>query len=247
MIRFILVATFVILFLILSIPLLLIEWIIGKFNMDLKDRSSQKIVNWAFRVCLFLAGTSVTVIGQEKVPTDRAVLYVGNHRSYFDILTGYVTVPTLVGFVAKKEMEKVPLLSTWMRFVYCLFLDRENPKEGLKTILQAIDYVKKGISICIFPEGTRNKGEELTMLPFKEGAFKIATKTGCPIVPISMNNTAEIFENHFPKIKKTHVVLEYGTPIYPNELDKDVKKHIGSYVQNIMDETIHKNAALINN
>ena len=53
MIRFILVATFVILFLILSIPLLLIEWIIGKFNMDLKDRSSQKIVNWAFRVCFW--------------------------------------------------------------------------------------------------------------------------------------------------------------------------------------------------
>lgn len=71
MIRFILVATFVILFLILSIPLLLIEWIIGKFNMDLKDRSSQKIVNWAFRVCLFLAGTSVTVIGQERYrPTE---------------------------------------------------------------------------------------------------------------------------------------------------------------------------------
>lgn len=57
-------------------------------------------------------------------------------------------------------------------------------------------------------------------------------------VPISMNNTAEIFENHFPKIKKTHVVLEYGTPIYPNELDKDVKKHIGSYVENIVNETI---------
>ena len=88
--------------------------------------------------------------------------------------------------------------------------------------------MKKGISICIFPEGTRNKGGELTMLPF------------------SMNNTIEIFEAHFPKIKKTRVVLEYGTPIYPNELDKDIKKHIGSYVQNIMDETIHKNAALIN-
>ena len=149
--------------------------------------------------------------------------------------------------MAKKEMEKVPLLSTWMRFVYCLFLDRENPKEGLKTILQAIDYVKNGISICIFPEGTRNKGEELSLLPFKEGAFKIATKTGCPIIPISMNNTAEIFENHFPKIKKTHVVLEYGTPIYPNELDKDVKKHIGSYVENIVNETIHKNAELLKN
>ena len=132
-----------------------------------------------------------------------------------------------------------------MRFVYCLFLDRENPKEGLKTILQAIDYVKKGISICIFPEGTRNKGEELSMLPFKEGAFKIATKTGCAIVPISMNNTAAIFENQFPKIKKVHVVVEYGKPIYPKDLAPEDKKHIGAYVQNIIQETIHKNADLV--
>ena len=153
--------------------------------------------------------------------------------------------PRLTGYVAKKEMEKIPLLSTWMRFVYCLFLDRENPKEGLKTILQAIDYVKQGISICIFPEGTRNKGEELSMLPFKEGAFKIAAKTGCAIVPISMNNTAAIFENQFPRIKKVNVVVEYGTPIYPKDLAPEDKKHIGAYVQNIIQETINKNAELI--
>lgn len=63
-----------------------------------------------------------------------------------------------------------------MKYVYCLFLDREDPKQGMKTILQAIDYVKSGISICIFPEGTRNTGEELSLLPFKEGSFKIAEK-----------------------------------------------------------------------
>ena len=67
----------------------------------------------------------------------------------------------------------------------------------------------------------------------------------CAIVPISMNNTCEIFEAHFPKIRKTHVVLEYGKPIYPDELDKDTKKHISEYVRNIIDETIHKNAELI--
>ena len=233
MFRFIFVAFFLILYLILSIPVFFVEWLIGKFNPHARDISSLRIVQWGFKVILKMTGVEVTVIGEENVP-DEPVLFIGNHRSFFDILLTYSRCKNLTGYVAKKEMEKVPLLSTWMRFVYCLFLDRENPKEGLKTILQAIDYVKKGISICIFPEGTRNKGEELTMLPFKEGAFKIATKTGCPIVPISM-------------IKKTHVVLEYGTPIYPNELDKDVKKHIGSYVQNIMDETIHKNAALINN
>ena len=219
----------------------------GQVDPVAVEEESTQMVRNIFEKLLKMAGVTVEVRGYENIPQDRPVLYVGIHRSYFDILVGYTTVPGLMGFVAKKEMEKIPLLSTWMRFVHCLFLDRENPKEGLKTILQAIDYVKNGISICIFPEGTRNKGEELSLLPFKEGAFKIATKTGCPIVPISMNNTAEIFENHFPKIKKTHVVLEYGTPIYPNELDKDVKKHIGSYVENIVNETIHKNAELLKN
>lgn len=83
------------------------------------------------------------------------------------------------------------------------------------------------------------------MLPFKEGAFKISTKTGCPIVPISMNNTAAIFENQMPRIKKVHVILEYGDPIYPDQLDTEKKKRIGAYVQNIVQETINKNAALL--
>lgn len=176
---------------------------------------------------------------------DEAVLFIGNHRSFFDILLTYSRCRRLTGYVAKKEMLKFPLLRNWMCYLYCLFLDRENPKEGLKTILTAIDYVKQGISICIFPEGTRNKGEELSMLPFKDGALKIATKTGCPIIPISMNNTSEIFENHFPKIRKTHVILEYGKPIYYKDLDKENEKHFGAYCQNIIQETINKNASLL--
>lgn len=93
MIRFISVALFVVIFLILSIPLLIAEWIIGKFNMDIKNRSSLAIVNWAFRWCLRLSGVKITYIGEERIPKDQAVLYIGNHRSYFDILMTYVRVP----------------------------------------------------------------------------------------------------------------------------------------------------------
>lgn len=60
-----------------------------------------------------------------------------------------------------------------------------------------------------------------------------------------MNNTAEIFENHFPKIKKTHVILEYGKPIYYKDLDKDTQKHFGTYCQNIIQETINRNSAML--
>lgn len=243
MIRFILLAAFVILFLILSMPLMLAEWIIGKFNMDIKNKSSLAIVNWAFRCCLKITGVKVTVLGEEHVPTDKAVLYVGNHRSYFDILLTYVRVPRPTGYVAKKEMEKIPLLSIWMKNLHCLFLDRENIKEGLKTILKGVEKVKSGISICIFPEGTRNKIND-TFLPFHEGSFKIAEKTGCPIVPMAIYNSADIYEDHFPKIRKTRVILEYLEPIYTNELDKEEKKFLGSMVQKRIEEAYFKNKFL---
>ncbi len=244
MIRFIIAAIFLVLYLILSIPMFFIEWVIGKFSQNAKDYSSLRIVQWGFKCILKISGVKITVIGEENVP-DEPVLYVGNHRSFFDILLIYTRCKRLTGFVAKKSMNKVPSLRIWMRYLYCLFLDRDDLKEGLKTILQAIEYVKKGISICIFPEGTRNKGEELSMLPFRDGAFKIATKTGCPIIPVSMNNTADIFENHFPRLKGAHIIMEYGKPIYPKELDKETLKHIGPYCQNMIQETINRNASLI--
>ncbi|MGN1145938.1 MAG: 1-acyl-sn-glycerol-3-phosphate acyltransferase, partial [Acetatifactor sp.] len=77
MIRFILIVIFVVLFLVLSIPLLLAEWIIGRFSPDVKSRSSLAIVNWAFRQVICLAGTKVIAIGEENIPKDSAVLYVG--------------------------------------------------------------------------------------------------------------------------------------------------------------------------
>lgn len=232
------------LYLLFGIPVLGVEWLIGKFNKNTEDYQCLRMVQRAFKLMISMAGTEVTVIGEENIP-DEPVLFIGNHRSYFDILLTYSRCKHLTGYVAKKEMLRYPLLRDWMKRLYCLFLDRDNPKEGLKTILQAIDYIKSGISICIFPEGTRNDGEELSILPFHSGSFKIAEKSGCPIIPISMNNTASIFENQFPRIKKTHVIIEYGKPIYPCELDKETKKRLAPYCQNLIQETINKNQALL--
>lgn len=244
MIRLILVALFVVLFLICSIPLLIMEYFIGKFNMDMKNRSSLAIVNWAFRCCLFFAGTSITVIGKENVPKDKPVLYIGNHRSYFDIVMTYVRVPGPTGYIAKKEMLRYPLLRNWMKYLHCLFLDRDDIKQGMKTIQEGIEKVRSGISICIFPEGTRNKVND-TFLPFHKGSFKIAEKSGCPIIPMSINNAAAIFEDHLPKIKKAHVVIEYGKPVYMGEMTREEKKDIGNKVQEIIKEMYFKNKELV--
>lgn len=244
MIRLILIAVFLVTFLICSIPLLIAEWIIGHFNMDVKNRSSLAIVNWAFRVILFLTGVKVTVLGEDNVPRDKAVLYVANHRSYFDILLTYVRVPRPTGYISKKEMEHYPLLKNWMDNLHCLFLDRQDIKQGLKTILAGIEKLKSGISICIFPEGTRNRVND-TFLPFHGGSFKLAEKSGCPIIPIAINNAADIFEDHCPRIKKTHVVIEYGAPIYPDRLDKETKKNLAGYVSDQIQTMYFKNKALV--
>ena len=246
MIRFILCVVVVAGFLILSIPILLAEWIVGKFSPMAKEISSLRIVQTVFKAVLWVGGVKVTFIGEENVPKDTPVLYIGNHRSFFDVPLTYPRCPIRTGYVAKKEMEKVPLLSTWMKRLHCLFLDRKDIKQGLKTILEAIEKVKSGISICIFPEGTRNKNEsELELLPFHEGSFKISTKAKCPIIPIAISNSANIWEAHFPKVKPTHVIVEYGKPIYVDELEKEDKKHLGAYTQNVILEMLKKNQELI--
>ena len=110
----------------------------------------------------------------------------------------------------------------------------------MKTILEAIEKVKSGISICIFPEGTRNKTAD-SFLPFHEGSFKIAEKGKVPIVPMTLVNTAAIFEDHLPKVKKTTAVIEFGTPIYINELPTEQKKFLGKTVKDIIEQTYFKN------
>lgn len=235
MIRLILVALYLFSFLILSIPVLLAEWILGKFNPAAKDKSCKAIVDWGFRCVTVLAGAKVIVRGKENIPTDTAVLYVGNHRSYFDIVLTLNHFPGVTGYVAKVEMLRYPLLNVWMKNIHCLFLDRSDIKKGMRIILKGIEDVKKGISLCIFPEGTRNKTPD-TFLPFHDGSFKIAEKGGVPVVPMTIVNSAAIFEDHLPRMKKATVIIEFQPPIMMGDLDKATKKNVGNYVSGLIQE-----------
>ena len=179
------------------------------------------------------------------MPKDTPVLYIGNHRSYFDILLTYSRCPIRTGYIAKKEWRKFLFISTWMRYLHCLFLDRKDIKQGLKTILTAVDKVKSGISICIFPEGTRNRNKRMSWTCFP--SMKEASKSLPKPIARSSNcdqNSANIFEAHFPKISPAKVVVEYGKPIYPDELSKEDKRHVGEYTQNVIREMLIKNKPL---
>ena len=242
--RTILVVLYVFLFLLLGLPVLGIEWIISKFNKQATDISQLRIVQWGFRCVSFLSGIKLTVKGEENVPTDQAVLYIGNHRSFFDIVVTYARCPGLTGYISKDGVNKVPILGIWMRRLYCLFLDRKDLKQGLKVILTAIDQVKSGISICIFPEGTRNR-TDAPLLEFHAGSLKIAEKAQCPIVPMTIANAEQIFEAHSPCIRKTKVIIEYGEPIETKNLDRTQQKALTSQVVARISETYEKNMKLL--
>ncbi len=233
----------IIIFFILFFPVCLLLLLLRKFNRKLASRISQCIVRGAFRAAMWPGGMKRIVKGLENIPKDTPVLYAANHRSILDAALGYIAVPNLTGFVAKKEIKKVPFLNLWMLNVNCLFLDRSDLRAGMKVILTCIDYIKDGYSIFIAPEGTRSHEKE--PLPFKDGSLKPAQKTGCPIIPVAITGTDDLFENHKPWLRRTRVVIEFGKPIYLNELSPEIQKRPGAYVREKVVEMLNGHEALL--
>ena len=229
MIRLILVAVFLVIYFIISLPIQLAELIIEKFNMDLRNKSSLAFVNFGLKCVWFLSGIKLEINGYDNIPKDRAVLFIGNHTSYYDIIVTYPLMKRPTSYMAKKEIKKIPCLSWWMYFVNCIFLDRSDPRQGLKSVLQAADMIQNGISVFLFPEGTRSKDGKLK--EFKDGGFKIATKSKCPVIPVGIQGTADLFENHFPFIKSSKVVVTFGKPIYTDTMGRAEAKALPEVVK----------------
>ncbi|MBQ8983388.1 MAG: 1-acyl-sn-glycerol-3-phosphate acyltransferase [Lachnospiraceae bacterium] len=228
--RTILCLIYVALFLVLSMPVHLVVWLIGKKDAMKKYRISSKIIRWAYRSVLWIAGIKINIIGQENIPTDRACLFASNHRSNLDTILIQIACGVPIGFVAKTELKKVPLLGLWMQDIGCVFLDRSNIKAAIQVMNTGADHVKAGCSMGICPEGTR--GHEDTMKDFKEGSFKIATKANAPIIPVAVIGTDDRWEkNPGIKLTKGYVTICFDKPIELADLDPETKKHIGIYVQ----------------
>ena len=242
MIRLVAILLFLLLFLAVSVPVQLALWLISMIpGAEPGVRLiSLEIVKWGFRVINGIAGVRLTVKGRERVPAGEPVLYVGNHRSDFDTVIIYSIMNGPTGFIAKKEMLLVPVLATWMKFLYCLFLDRDDMAKGMQMILDAVANIGRGVSYVIFPEGTRNKTQE-DLLPFHKGSFKIAQRSGCAIVPFSLNNTRRIYEEHPFKVCPSDVVMEFGEPIRWNELSRDEQRNIDRVVRDRVGDMYRNN------
>ncbi len=185
-------------------------------------------------------GSSLTIIGKENIITDRPVVFVPNHQSYFDIpaLFGAIDVP--IAFISKKETLKLPVISTAIVELNSITFDRSNIKEAAKSVLSAIKILKSGQSMVIFPEGTRSKDSNVN--EFKAGAFKIATKPKVPIVPVSIIGARDVFEANNFKIRKSDIKIIFHDPIYTENLTKEEIKQLPEKVHKIVSDSVISNS-----
>ena len=165
-------------------------------DMQLVEELVNKhIPHWS-RGILKVTGVSLSVEGLENIPKDTACVFVGNHRSYYDIPILLTALDAPHGILAKEELEKIPLLNRWMKLLGCVFVKRDDIRASVKALNDATAIVESGRSFVIFPEGTRYKGEEGGAGEFKAGAFRIAIKTGVPVVPVAISGARDLFEGH---------------------------------------------------
>jgi 1-acyl-sn-glycerol-3-phosphate acyltransferase len=163
------------------------------------------------RVGLLLAGTRVEVHGAEKIPPDGPLIFMGNHQSNFDILTVYAGLPHHFSWIAKEELFRIPFFGYAMKRAGYLPLDRSDGRQALRMMASAAEKIRNGVSVIIFPEGTRSMDGKL--IPFKRGGFLLAARAGVPIVPFTINGSATVNPPKRLHINKGKISLRFGDPI----------------------------------
>lgn len=198
-----------------------------------RDRIIHQFPDYFGKMMIGVTGSTVTVEGLDNIPKDQSVLFVSNHQSNFDIplLMGYLQKP--IGFIAKAEIKKLPIVPNWMEIMNCVFMDRSDRRQSLNAIKVGIEKLKNGHSLVIFPEGTRSKNNQIG--EFKSGSFHLATKSGVPIIPVRIEGTYNILEANNNKIKPANVTLKVFPPVYLDQLGMNDPKEIAAYIKKIIE------------
>lgn len=182
---------------------------------------------------------NITVSGVENIPQDKPVLFISNHQSNLDFILLLAKINVPVGFIAKVELEKIPLLRDWMRIIDCLFMDREDMRQQVKTIVEGINILKKGKSLIVFPEGTRTRDGNI--MEFKAGTFKLATKSKVPIVPVTIDGTFKCLEGNNNHLRAGDIKLTIHEPVLTANLTKEEQNNLHNYIRDIVKKPLEEN------
>ncbi|KUO64099.1 MAG: acyl-phosphate glycerol 3-phosphate acyltransferase [Gracilibacter sp. BRH_c7a] len=207
-------------------------------NIEERDKIiNETAFKWA-QSLLKMAGVTIKVTGTDNVPLNEPVVFVSNHQGNFDIPILLASIEKPKAFIAKTELANLPLISSWMKYMHCVFIDRSDIRQSLKVISQASDYIKEGYSMSIFPEGTRSRGKD--MGEFKPGSMKLALKSQATIVPVAIRGSYKIMEENGFLIKPGLVEVVIVEPIPTKDLTKEQARDLPELVQKIIQSELQK-------
>ena len=213
-------------------------WKVRKLRKEGKIEEHDRIVrtmvnNWALRL-MKLAGATMEVTGKENIP-EGPVVFAANHQGYADIPLLLTQLDKPNPLIAKKELEKVPLLRDWMTELNCIFIDRDNARQAMDSLKKANELLSEGYSVCIFPEGTRSKGGEIK--EFKGGTIRLATRAKVPIVPCCIEGTYNMLEaNKGFKITPAKLHLHILPAIETADLSREEIKALDERLRSVIKE-----------
>jgi 1-acyl-sn-glycerol-3-phosphate acyltransferase len=181
-------------------------------------------------------GCTLTAEGRENIPKKGGVCFISNHESIFDIVLLLALVGRPVGFIAKKELMRIPFLNIWILLLGGLAIDRGNIRKAVVTIRNGANYIRNGAGIMIFPEGHRSKGRGL--LPVHAGSFKLATQAGAPIVPVAISGSYNAFEKNY-RVVPGPIRVVFGKPIITEGLPPEARRtELSEQVRTIIAEAL---------
>jgi 1-acyl-sn-glycerol-3-phosphate acyltransferase len=200
---------------------------IAALAVSLTDRtgnSSHKIAGIWARLILLAAGVGVTVRGRRHIDPERPSIYMSNHQSLFDIPVLLGHLPIQFRWLAKAELFRIPIFGQAMHRVGYISIDRSDRKSAFESLARAADMIRNGVSVLIFPEGTRSRGH--TVRPFKKGGFVLAVDSGVPLTPIITLGTHEIMPKGTLKITPGDVTVEVRPPMDAGRYSRKTKDRL---------------------
>ena len=202
------------------------------------NRSASMVVvqRWWSPVLLWAGGARLEVQGLENLDPERSYIFVSNHQSTIDIPTLFMALPFDTRFVAKKQLKYVPMLGWYMWAAKFVFVDRANHREAVRSLDDAGAQIRGGISIIVFPEGTRS--DDCRVHPFKKGPFALAMKARVPVVPVAIEGSGALMPKNSWQIRPGPIKVRVGKPIAPEHFEDNRELLIREVRDQIIDQSL---------
>lgn len=191
---------------------------------------------WA-RVNLFTMLGGITVEGAEKIDKSQSYIVAANHQSLIDIYVIYGYLGLDIKWVMKKELQKIPLMGKACEVMGHIIVDRSNSQAAIANINNARTSLLRGNSVIFFPEGTRSSDGNL--LPFKKGAFRLATELNLPILPIVIQGTRDILPSHTMIWRPGTIEMKILDPISAEEVSASSVNELSAKTRSIIEEGLN--------